>query len=314
MLSPDVKSYLQSFWASGFMPLSPAPAAPALWLGNRIGAVFGGFLGYPLPALFLALLVGGAVGLSRRKPVPALFLLMPLLLIFAASAAGLYPFAPGRLTAFLVPSMLVLVAEGVERLRTFPPRRLAWAGTAAAALVAAGPAWAVIRNPPPYMPEHVRPALEHLRAEWRPGDTLYVYYGVRLAYLFYAPVFDLETHEHVLGECARESPRSYLRQLDTLRGRARVWVLLAHDLPLFGEGRLIFDYLDAIGRPLERTDFRFHGSSQAVVLAAYDLSDPDRLSVMTSEAFPVPERPKGSLVRLVCEGTVGPLPARFISR
>ena len=312
-LTPDVKTYLRDFWASGFMPLSPA-TAPVSWLWNQIARVFEGFLEYPLPLLFVALLLVGAAGLFRRKPAWALFLLVPLLLTVAASAARLYPFAPGRVTAFLVPVMLLLVAEGVERVHTLPLPRLTWLGTALAMIAGACPVWAVVRNPPPYMPEQVRPALERLRAEGKPGDALYVYYGARLPYLFYAPVFDLLIGERVLGECARDNPRSYLKQLDALRGRPRAWVLLAHDLPLHSEGPLIFGYLDRIGRLLERTDFRSHGSFSAVVLAAWDLSDPDRLSAATSEAFPVPDLPKEALAGLPCAGTMGPLPASLQMR
>lgn len=312
-LTPDVKSYLRDFWASGFMPLSPV-TAPVSWLGHQVVRVFEGFLEYPLPALFVALLVAGAAGLSRRKLAAALFLLVPLLLTVAASAARLYPFAPGRVTAFLIPVLLLLAAEGVESVRALPFPRLAWVGAATAAIALACPVWALVRNPPPYMPEHVRPALERLRAEGRPGDALYVYYGARLPYLFYAPVSDLPPLERVLGECARDNPRSYLKQLDALRGRPRAWVLLAHDLPRLAEGPLIFGYLDRIGRLLERTDFQSHGSFSAVVLAAYDLSDTDRLTATTAEAFPVPDLPKEALAGLPCAGTMGPLPATLRMR
>ena len=312
-LTPGVRSYLRDFWASGFMPLSPA-TAPVSWLWNQIALVFEGFLEYPLPLLFVALLAVGAAALLRRKPAGALFLLVPLLLTIVASAARLYPFAPGRVTAFLVPVLLLLVAEGVEWVRELAFPRFAWAGAALAVVAAACPVWAVVRNPPPYLPEHVRPALERLRAEGRPGDALYVHYGARLPYLFYAPVFDLPFRDRVLGECARDNPRRYLKQIDGLRGRPRVWVLLAHDLPVLSEGPLIFGYLDRIGRLRERTDFRTRGNFSDVVLAAWDLSDPDRLSATTSESFPVPDPPKGALAGLSCAGTMGPLPAALRMR
>lgn len=313
MLTAGVKSYLEGFWASGFLPLS-SPTAAVSWLWRQSANLFAGFLDYPLPLLFVALLVTGAVALSRRKPVAALFLLVPLLLALAASAARLYPFAPGRVTAFLVPGLLLLVAEGVERVRTLSSRPLAWIGGAVALIAVACSVRAIVLNPPPYMQEHIRPALERLRSRWQPGDALYVFYGARLPYLFYEPVFDLSKQDRVLGECARENPRSYLRQLDAFRGRPRVWVLLGHDLPLLNEGPLIFEYLDRIGRPLERSDFRSHGSLSPIVLAAYDLTDPARLAAATSEVFPVPDPPKAALAGLPCEGTMGPLPATLAVR
>ncbi len=310
MLTIGVRSYLEGFWAFGFMPLSP-PAA-ASWLWSRLAGVFASFLGYPLPALFLALLLVGAVAISRRKPAVALFLLVPTLLTLGASAARIYPFAPGRVTAFLVPSLLILVAEGVERLRSPAPRGLAWIGGAVAVVAILCPVWAITRRPPPYMREHIRPALESLRSQWRSGDVLYVYYGARLAYLFYEPVLDLPPRDRVLGECAREDPRSYLEQLDALRGRPRVWILVSHEI--FNEGSLIFAYLGRIGRPLQREDFRAHGSATPVVLAAYDLSDPVRLSATTAGAFPVSAPRKEEIGGLGCAGTMGPLPAALAAR
>src|SRR5262249_20347209 len=49
------------------------------------------------------------------------------------------------------------------------------------------------------------------------------------------------------GGCHRGEPRRYLREVDTLRGRPRVWVLVAHAIGLYQEDVDLLRYLDTIG-------------------------------------------------------------------
>jgi hypothetical protein len=310
-VTPEVGAYLKGFWASAFPPRDPMGAAA--WLGKEIVRIFGGFLDYPVPWFFAGLLVIGIASLARRDPAAGLLLLFPLLATIAAAALRLYPFAPGRVTAFAVPLVLLFTAEGFERLRRLRWRSLAWAGAAAALLAAACPIVALARNPPPYVHEDLRPALERLRRERLPGDALYVFYGSRLPYLFHEPG-QAAARDTVLGECAREDPRRYLRDLDRLRGRRRVWILISHDLPVFEEGPLLVAYLDRIGVLRERAVSRSRVDSSPVLLALYDLSDPQKLSLAGADSFPVPKPPAGAAASLPCSGTMGPIPERLLPR
>src|SRR5262249_23203182 len=184
-VTPEVSSYLKDFWASGFPPRDPVGAFS--WTGRELVRIFGAFLDYPLPWLFVALVLAGIVRLSRRDLASGLLLLFPLLATIAAAAARLYPFAPGRVTAFAVPLLLLFTGEGVECLGTLPWRGLKWAGAIAAGIAAVCPIIVVARNPPPYVHEDLRPALQRLGEKRAMGDALYVFYGARLPYLFHEP-------------------------------------------------------------------------------------------------------------------------------
>jgi hypothetical protein len=128
-----------------------------------------------------------------------------------------------------------------------------------------------------------------MRQAWRPGDRAYVYYGGEKAFLYYARRYGFASEEYVLGRCAREDPRLYLRELDGFRGAPRLWLVVTHAVP--DEIAAIRGYLDRIGT--RRTSFeagQVPGSrrSDRAHVDLYDLSDAGRLSAVTADTFPVP--------------------------
>src|SRR6185503_10563330 len=151
-------------------------------------------------------------------------------------------------------------------------RRIAAAvATAACSILALLGLW---RNPPPYAPEPLKPVLHEMRQAWQPGDRAYVYYGGEKAFLYYARRYSLAPGDYVLGRCAREDPRLYLRELDALRGRARVWLVVTHGVP--EEIAAIDGYLERIGtRKASVEAGRVPGGrrSNRARVDLYDLSD-----------------------------------------
>jgi hypothetical protein len=95
-----------------------------------------------------------------------------------------------------------------------------------------------------------------------------------------------------------EYPRGYLRELDTLRGDQRVWLVFARVAdPSAHVVRL--NYLDAIGARSEELLAPAKGTttSSQVELYRYDFSDSTRLRSASAGSFPIPvdlvERRKG---------------------
>ena len=132
---------------------------------------------------------------------------------------------------FLFPACLVLTAAGPEalgRLAGTRGRRIATVATVACAALAL---FGLLRNLPPYAPEPLKPVLEAMRQAWQPGDRVYVYYGGEKAFLYYARRYGFAAADYVLGRCAREDPRLYLRELDRFRGAPRVWLVVTHAVP-----------------------------------------------------------------------------------
>jgi hypothetical protein len=300
-VTPDDALYMQRFWARSLMPWPPQSLQDLGWPVSRLTTVYGGGgLRYPAPGIFLVLAAIGAWALWRRARDLAWLLLGPILATFGAGALRVYPFAP-RLVLFLFPAFLLLTAAGVEAMGTVArwarwgragERRAVGIAAVACALLAAIGLW---RDPPPYAPEPLKPALERMRDAWQPGDRVYVYYGAEKAFVYYARRYGFEPGSYHLGRCAREDPRLYLRELDAFRGAPRVWLVMAH--PALGEDAILLDYLDRIGRRRDsyQATGREPGSREPDLARAelYDLSDPARLGAVTVDAFPVPPRPSG---------------------
>lgn len=166
-----------------------------------------------------------------------------------------YPLV-GRFLLFLLPIGILLAAAGVAAmLETLRPR-LALVGIALAALVLAPPAGSAVKHvfsEPPW--EDIEPPLAYLHERWRPGDTLYVYFTSQYAFRHYllcescnansdeysrtwpirplkgtdsqwSPAFAPETRSIVVGSYAPQ-PWQYIADLERVRGRSRVWVLVS---------------------------------------------------------------------------------------
>jgi hypothetical protein len=293
-VTPDDVLYMHRFWTHDFMPWPPRDLWDLGWPVARLTTVYGGGgLRYPAPGLFLALAALGAWALWRRDRGSAWILLMPILAAFGAAALHVYPFEP-RVVLFLFPAFLVLTAAAPEAIGTVAGRRgrpvTALVAVACATLAGLG----LLRNPPPYAPEPLKPVLQAMRQAWQPGDRAYVYYGGEKAFLYYARRFGLASGDYALGRCAREDPRIYLRELDALRGSPRMWLVVTHAVP--EETTAIRTYLDRIGT--RRATFEAGNApgsrrSDRARVDLYDLSDTGRLATVTAEAFPMPPRAGG---------------------
>jgi hypothetical protein len=293
-LTPDDILYMQRFWVHDFMPLQLRELRDLGWPVVRLTTIYGGGgLRYPAPGLFLCLAALGAWGLWRHDRGRAWLLLGPIAATFGAAALQVYPFEP-RVVLFLFPAFVTLTAAGLDALGSVTGvqrRRAVLITTVACGALAL---FGVLRNPPPYAPEPIKPVLQAMRQAWQPGDRAYVYYGGEKAFLYYARRYGFAAGEYVLGRCAREDPRLYLRELDAFRGSARLWLVVTHAVP--EETAAIQGYLDRIGT--RRTSFeagRAPGArrSDRARVELYDLSDVGRLAAVTADTFPMPPPASG---------------------
>jgi hypothetical protein len=291
MMSEGSHEWFLRFWRSGFPPDSLA-AWPG-WLARHLERLFGTELGYPAPWLAVVVALVGVVSLARRPPA-ALLVVMPIVVALAAAAFRQYPFG-GRLTLFLLPLFLLVIAAGVDLvLRPLPPA-LATACLVLVVAVAAGAAW---RQHPTLRQQDVRPALAYLQSHWRAGDRLYVYWGAWQAASFYAARYGFHEADMVFGDCHVRRPRQLLAELDQLRGQQRVWVLATHSLAAYAEQEIIAGYYDAIGvrhdtlsvapAPVPPHAPPDWVRMRTVTLHLYDLSEPARLASTTAESFVLP--------------------------
>ena len=292
--------YFRWFWSGGFMPFPPTTPGEAVWVINKLTWAFGAFaadlsragggLNYRWSWVFTSVCLLGLWTLLRRHRVAGITISLSMLLAAALSAAEIYPFT-ARLFAFLLPGLLIATAAGAERLLSIWPARLRALSPVALALLGGAPVYAAATSLPPYRPQHTRPLIEHLAERYTPGDAVYIYYGAGQAFRYYQGrgLISLPSQEVLMGRCETESPRAYLQQLDPLRGRSGVWVLVSTTAATGSPAALIVAYLDRIGA--RRETLLMAGTQghpvEAAMLYRYDLSDRARLATASVETFPV---------------------------
>ena len=276
-LTPESQHFMRTFWSDGFWPLSLRHPSTLAWPLVRIGLLLGGQLGIPTSVgLACALLAaGGVVATWKHEWRTSLLLAMPLLVALGASAAHLYPLAE-RLALFLIPSLLLLAAIGATEIaamvRVKGDAAIVLAVVTVLVLVVA--AQALYAAPPVYRREEITPAIAYLRRASRASDASYVYYGAVPAYEFYDAREALPARA-TLGGCHRGDPNAYLRELDAFRGRARVWLLFAHELARLGERETMLAHLGAMGMARDSMvayGRDTNGKATYVRLYLYDLS------------------------------------------
>src|SRR3954468_21744125 len=275
--------FMQRYLAGGFLPVPPWHGDALRWMWTTLAGVFGSFsnapptldagMHLPRPWIFAALAVTGGVALAIRRRERAELLLAPLVLLVVAAAAQRYPFA-GRVALFAVPLFLILAAAGAEVVVGLLRRAVGPFAMGLYAILAVFPLRAVATNLPPDWQEHLRPILEYVARNRHPGDIVHVYYGAGQGFLYYAARQGFRPGEYEIGRCAMDEPRSYLEEVDRLRGRSRVWMIFSHSLQGAREIRLIVAYLNAVGRRLDavpaiRSNAPLSASAYAFL---YDLS------------------------------------------
>ena len=254
----------ESFGDSGFLGVggSSSPLHAVNVMGTQIATA----LGLPQQRPFshvekLGLLCAlvGAFALLRRDRTRFWMLIAPFALLLGASAAHVYPILK-RTELFLVPVVILLIAEGVAQVvRWLPGRAQLAAALVLPTILVAGPVWlAGERLIHPRTNEEIRPVLEYIRDHWRPGDTLYVHYGAQYALLYYdecnclrlsapgtgrhlGPLRALRGQRNqfaqaavplnsdvVIGRYHGFNRDQYFADLDRVRRRHRVWFLYSH--------------------------------------------------------------------------------------
>jgi hypothetical protein len=291
VVAPATLDHMHGVWSREFFPLFPPAAVTSYWLPLRLYWILGHLLLYIVPKsppeigfvlLFCALGLVGAWTLGARRAAAGAILAVPAVVAIAASAAHLLPVSK-RVSLFVGPTLLVMAMVGAAELRARLPARARTRAALAVLALFALPAGAVVfLVPPPYRAEESRPVLDELARRLRPGDAIYVYGPASLAMRFYGPPV-----EWIAGSRDRTDGRIYFRELDHLRGRARVWFFHTHGFPC--EPEAIRSYLEAIGTERDRIEDPFGNRGQRAAAAyLYDLSDPGRLSLADAETHPYP--------------------------
>jgi hypothetical protein len=239
-------------------------------------------------ALALVALVAGIADFYSRQRTRLILLAGPIVLLFAASAARLYPVG-GRVIMFLTPAITVLTARGVAvAWECLVPQRR-WIVATVAILLVYHPAACLARHVlkgapyrnstfPEYNFEETKPMLAYLSQHWQPGDVVYLYSDARTAFRYYAPQYGLEgaAVDGIQSAVVNPSWTEVEDDLARLTGLPRVWVFFTHVWKGNGvdDRRLWLFFLDRMGQ--RRDAFELPAGNDGA-LYLYDLSKKERL-------------------------------------
>jgi len=249
--------------------------------------------------VFAAVAVAGAAGLARRSPRALAVVGMPAVGVFAAAEIRAYPVLQ-RTILFLVPLVIVMLAEGVCAISRILPRwRAASMVVLSVAVVAVTGVTAAGHLVAPPGREEMKPVLGYLARQWRQGDSLFVFHRAQYALRYYlecdcfansrvrrrvfpqlivpgrlgpaqfAPAL-LSNPPRLVVAQQQDHLRAYVSAAAALRGRKHVWVLVTTVDPV---ERSLLAYLSCVGR---RTGVyaRRYGTAdfRSVILYQYDFS------------------------------------------
>lgn len=227
-LAGDTAEYMDAFWAGGFLP---APWAHPYRLIVRLEVVIGRASGLGLAGLVMALAVLGFVLALRRRDHRAWVVAMPVVVAVLASGLRVYPLED-RLTMFMGPSILILVAWGLMGVRQ------AFAGKLGVGLMLAAGLLMVSRPlgglAQAEFADDVLPVLEYVHEHLEPDQRVYLYYGAHNPYDFYRthmdPALNFDPERTVRGGEHRDDWTGYQQEVQSLQQAGQdVWFIISHD-------------------------------------------------------------------------------------
>lgn len=217
-------------------------------------------MGFYFPGVAFVLAAVGLVRLLHTRRTVALLLLVPFVITVAASLGNFYPFATssrfaiplfGRFIFFLVPTAVLLVAAGAAHLLNQRETGVRFAALLSL-LLTLGPAVALAgRNAVvPSGVSELRPVLDKVAANARPGDTYYVFWAASFQVLYYKDKYTWPTSRFIPAGKYRSDWQGYEREIASLKGHRRVWFIHAtnHDWARVSEERVILHIMDRLGK------------------------------------------------------------------
>ncbi len=258
--------YLMSYWEKAFMPLPPG--GTRAWFVRTYGSLLLTTLNRTdqiISLLVLILVPVGALSLLYRDRVTAVIIISPFFIALLASVAHKYPLW-GRMMLFLVPFVLFLLAEGLGCIHSLIAKwniRIAHVAYALPALVLFSlpflGTWEGFLRPS--VSENIKPILQYVAQHRQEEDTLYVYHTSGFVFQYYAPFYDLEHMNVLIGRndpAKRVALRHFYEDVETLKGKKRVWFIFSGIIDCGGceEDMQSFyvDYLDKRGTMLDRSE------------------------------------------------------------
>ncbi len=183
---------LFNMWKNSFMPQPLWSVASLRWLKEALTAFFMDPVGQGSAGVAALVFAAGAVALARKDMKFLGALLLSFFFTLLATALHVYPFG-GRLSLFLVPLILIILAEGVVFLNSFlkPPFRV-FAVVLPAMMLFPSLWQAGLSVWGGFNRQSNREAVAFLSGEARSGDTLVLNSEAQFPFWYYSQRFGCE--------------------------------------------------------------------------------------------------------------------------
>jgi hypothetical protein len=250
--------------STAFMPLTPFSVESLMWYPKAFFSMFlypGGLAFYGLAAFCFII---GWVSVFFEKRYACYVVTFPIFFTLLASGLHMYPFQ-GRLILFLVPVMMMVIGQGVDRIMTVTKPTGWFVGVSLCALLMVVPvqtAFSTLLNPGRIgQIEDTRHVMTYLRQHYREGDKVYLYHSSEPAFIYYAKRVGLEKVQYQGGVKSKNNWDLYIDELRGLRGNDRVWMLFSHVHKNHGvdEEKFFLHVLNGLGTQVE--SFKRTGAS-----------------------------------------------------
>ncbi len=282
-----------------FMPFPPLSLADARWYIDAFFETFNSPAGFHLKGIASLVFLIGCVSLFADGKERFFILISPILITLFAAAMHTYPFK-GRLILFLVPLIILFIAQGVAHIHNKTKNTSQVITSVIVVLLFVYPLlWATYHIKKPFSRSEIKPVLEYIENEWQDGDLLYVHFYSEYAFQYYSKYhpdpYRFHDNDYVIGIAPRgwynkwrkksvsryynpeeeilqsnsDILNEYVKDLNKLRGKKRVWVLFTEDIVTGGirDEKFFLYHLDTIGKRLAS-----FGRSGLAIVYLYDLS------------------------------------------
>jgi hypothetical protein len=250
---------IELFWDYAFAPLPPRSLWDLRHASEILVSPFVDPLGLSGVGLGGALFVLGSSVLFVVNWRLAVFCVLPIMAAFFASAVHAYPFAT-RLLLFIVPLLIMPLAEGAARLASSPlPRN--WTYLVLAGFLLAAPGFGVRDLLGSPERSGVRDVLSAVAGRAASGDALYVYWKAATSFRLYRQRFARNDVDIQFGIYEVREGQRVTDDLRQLSGHRRVWFLFSEVHTFFVDEEKLM--LAAIERRGTRLDMIVVGPTRA---------------------------------------------------
>lgn len=263
---------MQHAWAGGFTPFPPTSLSDIRWFISTFFNIFKNPIGLHFAGIASLTFIIGCISMFSKNKQWFFLLLSPVLITLIASGFHLYPFR-GRLLLFIVPILLLFIAEGTESIINKTRNNFPIIGIMFLCLLLSQPILKtgynlMTQNIYRLRPvEDIKPVMNYLKKWKNKEDILYLYHASQFAFKYYAKQFGFDD-EYTIGINSRGTLGNYTKDLDKLRGNKRVWLVFSHVYKGKGidEEKFFLYYLDSVGKRIN------HYKSDGAAIYLYDLS------------------------------------------